>query len=531
MKLIFRFSFLLIITINTVLSVDAQTTRYVKQTAGGTGDGSSWLNASDNLQQTINNSIAGDEVWVAFGTYKPVNDSTGNPTPSDIKTKTFLLKNGVKVYGSFTGTETTLSQRNFDVNAPTSILSGMLTSSVKAYNVVTSHFADSTTQLNGFAVRFGDAANSRGGGIFLNGKGIGSFCDTKISSCLIESNSAFLGGGLAIDGENGRAEATIENCIIKTNESITFGGGCFITGNPTIINCKFLSNSTFFQGGGVFAYGELDMSILNSEFVGNSCGIDGGAIYFESISEASPKISNSIFRSNGAQNGGAIYFYSAADSLKPALVNCLFYKNVADSKGGALLNNSETSTTVVQPSIVNCTFAINIAPNGKAIYNLSSSFNNFSLPPIIRNSIIWGIGTNVFQIGAEFVGTGDIKSSCVEAGSTTGGNVTFNPFFVDELNDNYLLDPRSALIDAGDNSYLPTTTATDLSGAVRTACGKVDIGAYENQSIPQNYTLSVMPFTPSTHVVKRANRYVLLEPGFEVSAPFHTFTATVDSCY
>ena len=45
------------------------TVRYVK--AGASGDGSSWASAMGSLQTAINESAAGDEVWVAEGTYTP----------------------------------------------------------------------------------------------------------------------------------------------------------------------------------------------------------------------------------------------------------------------------------------------------------------------------------------------------------------------------------------------------------------------------------------------------------------------------
>jgi len=46
--------------------------RYVKPIATGTGDGSSWVNASGNLQAMIDAAIINqDEVWVAAGKYFP----------------------------------------------------------------------------------------------------------------------------------------------------------------------------------------------------------------------------------------------------------------------------------------------------------------------------------------------------------------------------------------------------------------------------------------------------------------------------
>ena len=59
-------------------SLLAQTIRYVKPTATGTGNGSSWANASGDLQAMINASSANDQVWVASGVYKPTGTTARN---------------------------------------------------------------------------------------------------------------------------------------------------------------------------------------------------------------------------------------------------------------------------------------------------------------------------------------------------------------------------------------------------------------------------------------------------------------------
>ena len=63
------FLFLIVLLLNNIIF--SQTIRYVKPTVSGSGDGSSWANASNNLQSMINNSASNDQVWVAAGTYKP----------------------------------------------------------------------------------------------------------------------------------------------------------------------------------------------------------------------------------------------------------------------------------------------------------------------------------------------------------------------------------------------------------------------------------------------------------------------------
>jgi hypothetical protein len=46
----------------------------------------------------------GDQIWVAAGTYIPIDEVRGH---------SFWLKNGVKIYGGFAGTESKLEQRNW----------------------------------------------------------------------------------------------------------------------------------------------------------------------------------------------------------------------------------------------------------------------------------------------------------------------------------------------------------------------------------------------------------------------------------
>ena len=53
----------------------ARETRYVKQ--NGTGDGSTWANASNNLQAMINASASGDQIFIAAWIYKPIYTITG----------------------------------------------------------------------------------------------------------------------------------------------------------------------------------------------------------------------------------------------------------------------------------------------------------------------------------------------------------------------------------------------------------------------------------------------------------------------
>src|ERR1700693_5589942 len=68
---------------------------YVKSDATGTINGSSWVNAFTDLQAALAAAQAGDEIWVAAGTYKP--------TSGTDRTISFVMTSGVGIFGGFAG--------------------------------------------------------------------------------------------------------------------------------------------------------------------------------------------------------------------------------------------------------------------------------------------------------------------------------------------------------------------------------------------------------------------------------------------
>ena len=89
-------------------------TIFVDIDATGVNNGSSWGNAFTDLQSALAIAGASDEIWVAEGTYLPTTDGD-----RDIS---FVINNGVQVYGGFEGNEIFLEQRDVEENL--TILSG-----------------------------------------------------------------------------------------------------------------------------------------------------------------------------------------------------------------------------------------------------------------------------------------------------------------------------------------------------------------------------------------------------------------------
>lgn len=145
------------------------TTRYVRAVAAGNGGGTNWANASADIQAMINASANGDEVWVAGGIYKPNRraDAAGTITPTD-RYNAYVLKDGVKLYGGFAGTETLLPQRNVGLAENTSILSGDVNgddlgqyenTADNLRHVVISAGNTAATLLDGFTISGGNASD------------------------------------------------------------------------------------------------------------------------------------------------------------------------------------------------------------------------------------------------------------------------------------------------------------------------------------------------------------------------------------
>jgi len=144
-------------------------TIYVDRDAvGPTHNGLSWATAYTDVQRALTTAISGTEIWVAEGVYYP----------GAYVTSTFVLTDGVALYGGFTATETQRTQR--DWAAHVTILSGdidrndltnangIVTDTVNitgtnAYHVVTGSGVTLTAILDGFTITAGKTVFCGGG--------------------------------------------------------------------------------------------------------------------------------------------------------------------------------------------------------------------------------------------------------------------------------------------------------------------------------------------------------------------------------
>jgi hypothetical protein len=310
------------------LAVQANATiRYVSPSGGGSGDGLSWINAfpGASLQAAINSSVPGDEVWVMAGTYRP--------TITNNRNIYFSMRNGVAIYGSFSGTETSISQRSFSCGF-SSILSGeigLAGNADNSYHVISNSSVSNTAILDGFTISDGHANfdllgnddRSLGGGMLNTGSN-GGLSSPVVRNCLFTNNTALFGGGIFNHGQNsGNANPIVTNCIFAFNTATGGGGGIDNFGyngnaSPIITNCVFYNNTAAERAGAMYCWGggngNASPVILNSVFVNNS-SIDGGGIVSDrtnfasgSSGTANPTIRNSIFWGNTASGAGPQFY-------------------------------------------------------------------------------------------------------------------------------------------------------------------------------------------------------------------------------
>ena len=97
------FAFTLICLIS-IASTSFAAKRYVKWDATGGNTGVDWANAYTDLQSALIPDPSVDQIWVAAGTYKPTLGSDASIS--------FVIPSGVSIYGGFTGTESSIGQRN-----------------------------------------------------------------------------------------------------------------------------------------------------------------------------------------------------------------------------------------------------------------------------------------------------------------------------------------------------------------------------------------------------------------------------------
>ncbi|MBK8442404.1 MAG: right-handed parallel beta-helix repeat-containing protein [Sphingobacteriales bacterium] len=461
----------------------AQTTRYVAPTATGSGDGSSWANASGDLHAMINASAAGDAVWVKAGTYKPTAYPTGCVSCSTPRDYTFYVKDGVKLYGGFAGTETALSQRLITTNVTT--LSGDIgtagDATDNAYHVVLASTGSGGVgvTVDGFTITGGNANGSNyitvnGYTIYRNvGGGIYTYNGTNtITNNTLSGNSADGGGGIYTEGGTN----TLTNNTLSGNSS-GYGGGIYTYyATNTIANNTLSGNSASGYGGGIYTSFATN-TIANNTLSGNSAG-NGGGIY---TNYSTNTITNNSLSGNTAGNGGGIYAHEHTNTF----TNNTLLGNSAGNGGGIYLDADMSGIA----NFTNNIFWGN-QKGGSSIVAGADYYNNLAMVTVTFTNNLLQLASGTYT-----------DANYNNLGTQSGNIFETDPLFVnaadidgaDNLHrtadDGLFLQSTSPAINAGTATGAP---ATDILGTARPQGTGIDMGAYEwFNSCPSVVTLYV----------------------------------------
>ncbi len=512
---------------------------YVKHDAAGANNGTSWTDAFTDLQAAIDSADADEQIWVAAGTYKPTKEQGGTGE----RFRSFSQKTSVAIYGGFAGTETLLSERNWQTNV--TICSGdigVVDDSLDNcyhvfYHTATMLITDKAV-LDGFSVSGGNADGTAfhnyGGGMYnvissptirnctvtknsAAQKGGGVYNEdrsgTLLYNCTISDNYAALYGGGVYNSSF--SSAVIRNCTISANITAYAGGGMYndrssVTIDSTVLTSNQViasSSSYLYGGGGIYNCNKTDLHIINSLLVNNTTPSCGGGIYNY---QSSATIDNCTFYNNSSTNfhGGGIHTYTSVILAN----NCTFASNTANSTGGGMCVSLTSDTAY----LTNCTFTNNAAntSNGGGLYlntNATDSgdvlincifWNNFSGSGsheiyanndstfLVKNTIIKGGYPGIDSIiiddpilgGLEDNG-GFVKTCTIDA---AGSAIDKGIYAYTDNNGIFISKDGSTFTDVYGNAYTPVgpvteLTTTDARGIARPQGASVDIGAFEKE--------------------------------------------------
>lgn len=316
------------------------------------------------------------EILMAGGTYKPhYRRTAGDPAAGvvDQRLSSFVIPQGVNIYGGFSGTEEIASagiteipaadgpiivtdgddinvlanareMSDLNVNgvleawefANQTILSGQINEgAARSQNVehVVYTEGDGQIMLDGLTVNYGDATTATatgGAGIYSDG------VDCIVKGCRLLNCSAVNGGAVYVRD----AGLTLLSSIVAGNRATASGGGAVYVDGGTetasldAANTVFANNEAASNGGAVAtnqAGGTVNVSLINTLMVRNSAG-NYSAICSQPLST---RITNSVIWGNSAGRafnlGASSFSHSASD-------DSYFADNVAGKDGNIALN-------------------------------------------------------------------------------------------------------------------------------------------------------------------------------------------------
>ncbi len=442
---------------------------YVKP--DGNGNGTSWSQAYGSLSEALQNAQTGDEIWVAQGVYFP--SATGNTGES------FNFKNGVKMYGGFSGSETSVSGRA-DTSGTTTILSGEIGNNMRSETILKiNNAASSLNLIDGFTLKGGLKAPtvSGHGGVGLQ----------ILNSAITLKNVTVRENEMEVTNLFSNDTAHVGGVGIYSLNSTLVMEAVNIVDNHLLLTHTVQGSST--QGGvGIYAKGGT-LSFTRGSLERNNANysgyfVFGGGALLQSVNNvyiANVLINENELNSFITQPQGCGLYISSCPDVK--ILNSIFHKNYANhtQTNGNVVNVAGNALTVRTSTavITNVTFGKNAASSTnisiKDDYGTNFTFNNCVFT---ERFAFTSSTTCVFNhcISGSSVAYSDILMS---GNHTINGFVTAVMDFINPEKGNYIPKYCSPYLNMGNNSY--NALAADFLGNPRIFGAGIDYGAVEVQ--------------------------------------------------
>jgi len=425
---------------------------YVNKNATGANSGVSWADAFTDLQDALTDVVAGEEIWIAQGTYTPHASS---------RSVFFTInKENLKLFGGFNGTETQLSDRIIGLNE--TILSADLQGNDANVADFLGNYTNTTRSADNSYRVINITAN--GNNLLLDGLTISD----------AHNNANTTSKGAAILKDKTVAYLTLRNCVIKDNVGRNDNAGLMAefelttatngTGALNVENCKFINNMSRW-GSGIYSFvrgnNNVDIKVINSLFDGNIAGdlnstnakgISGSASWFRSIANGS---NVTLDLTNNTYVNNLDLGTNTVNNFNRATVG---------------ITNESGITGTFTAEVNNCIFWGNLTPSGANTRSITDLYKSPLSSLVVRNSL-------------------DPLNFNDDSITSKVNTISTDPLFTSTTD--FTLQSGSPAIDTGDNTQVQTGT-TDLAGNSRIFNSTVDMGPYEfGATVPVDRTLTI----------------------------------------
>ena len=276
------------------------------------------------------------EILMAGGTYKPhYRRTAGDPAAGvvDQRLSSFVIPQGVNIYGGFSGNEEIASEGVTEIPA-----------------------ADGTiTVADGGDINA--LANARGMSD-LNVNGVveaWEFANQTILSGQINEGAARSQNVEHVVYTEGDGQIMLDGLTVNygdaTTGTATGGAGIYSDGVDCIVKGCRLLNCSAVNGGAVYVR-DAGLTLLSSIVAGNRVTASGGAVYVEGVSAtASLDAANTVFANNEAASyGGAVATNQTGGTVNVSLINTLMVRNSAGQNYSAIC--SQPLSTRITNSVI-----------------------------------------------------------------------------------------------------------------------------------------------------------------------------------